>query len=63
MDSDHNLPVSRIQQLEERQFTVQHLHQRLDEQAPAGNTQTQQQGSSGNTQTQQGGGDTSQKKD
>lgn len=59
---DH-LTVNHIQQVMEKQFTVQHLQQRLNEQALAGNAQTQQQGSSSNTQTQQGGGETSQKKD
>ena len=60
---DH-LTVDHIQQeMEIKEFTVQHLQQRLNEQALAGNTQTQQHGSSSNTQTQQGGGDTSQKKD
>jgi hypothetical protein len=60
--NDH-LTVDHIKQKMERQFTVQHLQQRLNEQSLAGNAQTQGQGSSGNTQTEQDGGDSGQKKD
>jgi len=40
--NDH-LTVNHIHQEMEKQFTVRHLQQRLNEQALAGNTQTHQQ--------------------